>query len=223
MSSSPGAAQGDSLRLAVQILYSLTLAAASDVPRDAGAAAAAGHRFEDDVADAAYTALVNRGIHTPTPPRHMLQLPTVSGLCQQFDLVLAHGLRYCIVELKRRSQAEIEQIYAFVAKLLDYALAAKIYRTDNTFTGLFVSTSARLNDHIRQFAIAYGVIPIAPDLAPCQVIQAEAADVSLRSDALRLEARLTVPLPDVMVRADRMESRTLLLEWQSLALRHGEC
>jgi len=200
----------------------MTLQAVGDLPTDSAAAAVAGHRFENEAADAAYTALVERGIRPPTPPRHMLQLPTVSGLYQQFDLVITDRLRYCVVELKRRSHAEIEQLYAFVAKLLDYALAAKIQRTDNTFTGIFVSTSPKLNEHIRQFALAYGVLPIAPDLAPCQVLQVETSDVSIRTDALSLEMRLSVPLPDVILSRERSDARMLLLEWQSVALRHSQ-
>lgn len=222
MSDSFGTGPSDSLQLAIQVLYSLTLEAVGDVPRGSAIAATAGRKFEDDAADAAYTTLVDHGVHPPTPPRHRLELPTLSGLYQQFDLVVKDHLRYCVVELKRRSQAEIEQVYAFVAKLLDYALAAKIYSTDHTFTGIFVSTSPRLNDHIRQFAIAYGVLPIASDLVPCQLIQAEATEVSIRSDALSLARRLGVPLPDVLLSRNRSDSRALLLEWQSVALRFGQ-
>lgn len=141
--------QADSLRLIVQIVYSLTLTAVGDMPADSAAAAVAGHKFEDEATDIAYTTLVDRGIQPPTPARRVLYLPTLSGLHQQFDLVVTNGLRYYVVKLKRRSHAEIEQVYAFVAKLLDYALAARIHRTDMSFTGLFVSSSPSLNDNIR--------------------------------------------------------------------------
>jgi len=58
---------------------------------------------------------------TPRQPRRNLILPTLSGLQQQFDLVVPDGQRYFIIELKDRSHSQIEQLYAFVAKILDYA------------------------------------------------------------------------------------------------------
>lgn len=59
----------------------------------------------------------------------------------------------------------------FVAKPLDYALAARLRETGSLFSGLFISTAPRLNDHFRQFAITYGMIPMARDLPPCQMME----------------------------------------------------
>jgi hypothetical protein len=220
MSTSIHAGQSETLRLVVRTLYALTTAAGGlAAPGSVKAASIAGHKFEDAAAKAAYEALVRVGV-SPHRPRHVLRVPTVSGLYQQFDVVVCTGLRYFIVELKRRSSSEIEQLYAFVAKLLDYALAARLQGTGHTFTGIFVSTAPRMNDNFRQFAIAYGVIPVGPDLPPCHVLEATKDSEAVCQDAADLAARLHRPLPNVVVSsAARLEALPLLREWQSIALR----
>jgi hypothetical protein len=181
--------------------------------------AIAGYRFEDKAAEAAYEALVRMGV-AAYRPRYTLALPTISGLQQQFDVVVPDRSRYLLIELKRRSQSSIEQLYAFVAKLLDYALATRLHKTGNTFTGVFVSTAPRLNDNFRHFAIAYGVIPIALDLPPCHTLIQRSENPRVRRDAADLLKRLDMPLPDaVLTGSRRLETRTLLLEWQSVAQR----
>jgi hypothetical protein len=222
MSLAPSGARPDTLAIAVKCLFALAVEAAGAVPSaERGAASRAGHQFEDEAAQAAYEALRRSGV-TPRPPRTMLQLPTLSGLKQQFDVVIPDGDRYLIVELKRRSHSEIEQLYAFVGKLLDYALAARLHRTGHLFTGIFVSTATRLNNNFRQFALTYGVWPIAPDLLPCQIIQEQAVHPGLQQDATDLVRRLDVQLPRVALSSAARTSASLLLrEWQSIAQRQG--
>src|SRR2546423_859516 len=117
MHSISSANQPDTLGLIVKSLFALAVEVAGTVlPTGSSAASIAGHKFEDAAAQIAYEALVRVGV-APYPPRHTLRLPTLSGLTQQFDVVAHKGSRYFIVELKRRTHSEIEQLYAFVAKL----------------------------------------------------------------------------------------------------------
>jgi len=220
MAPNAGASRNDTLGVIVNSLFTLVEGVGSIVlPISANVASVAGYKFEDDAAKAAYEALVQVGV-APSKPRHKLQLPTLSGLRQQFDIVVPSGSHYFIVELKRRSHSEIEQLYAFVAKLLDYALAARCHATGNVFTGIFVSTAPKLNDHFRQFAISYGVISVAPDLPPCEVLQVRAVDVVVQHDAADLAKRLYVSLPDMAIQGmGRAQSDVLLREWQSIAQR----
>jgi hypothetical protein len=212
--------RADTLSVAIRTLYALVEGAnGSAVLRDSLPASVAGHRFEDEAVKAAYQALVRVGV-APLPPRHTLQLPTISGLYQQFDVVVPDRRRYFIVELKRRSHSEIEQLFAFVAKLLDYAIAAQIQATGHTFTGLFVSTASRLNDRFRQFAISYGVIPLAVDLPPCQVIEERTNEPGLLQDAADFARRLSSPLPKLALQSPaRVPPSLLLAEWKSIAQR----
>src|SRR5258708_5644155 len=155
MTLAPLGARPDTLTLTIKSLFALAVeAAGTTISGGSSGLSLAGHRFEDDAAKAAYEALNRVGV-TPYPPRYQLSLPTLSGLKQQFDVVLPDGPRHYIVELKRRSHSEIEQLYAFVGKLLDYALAARLYSTGHLFTGIFVCTAPKLNDHFRQFALTY--------------------------------------------------------------------
>lgn len=212
--------QTDTFALVLKTLFKLACEQAR-LPRMGRSAQASiqGHRFEDTAAKAAYEALVHVGV-TPRQPRHTLALPTVSGLRHQFDIVVPDGSRWFTIELKHRSSAQIEQLYAFVAKLLDYALAARLHGTGHEFTGVFVSTAPRLNDHFRQFALAYGVVAIAPDLPPCQVLEECPQDESVRRDAVDLARRIEAPLPTVAIQpARRAEAALLVQEWQALAQR----
>jgi hypothetical protein len=210
----------DTLTLAIGSLFALaTEVASTTFPGQPPGSSLAGYKFEDDAAKAAYEALTRVGV-TPYPPRSLLQLPTLSGLSQQFDVVLSDGPRYYIVELKRRSHSEIEQLYAFVGKLLDYALAARLHSTGHLFTGIFVSTAPKFNDHFRQFALAYGIWPIAPDLTPCQVIHERTAHPGIRRDAADLIKAIDVSLPAVALTSQsRPPANTLLMEWQFLVQR----
>lgn len=215
--------QTDTFALVLKTLFKLACEEAG-LPRLVRSAQASirGHRFEDAAAKAAYEALVHVGV-TPRQPRRTLALPTVSGLQHQLDVVVPEGSRWFIIELKHRSSAQIEQLYAFVAKLLDYALAARLHRTGHEFTGVFVSTAPRLNDHFRQFALAYGVVVIAPDLPPCQVLEECPEDESVRRDALDLAGRLEVPLPTVAIRySPSVEAALLVQEWRALAQRWAQ-
>lgn len=195
----------------------------SKLPRIGRSAEASiqGHRFEDLAAKAAYEALVQVGV-MPRLPRHTLQLPTLSGLSHQLDLVVSEGLTLFAIELKHRSLSNIDQLQAFIAKLLDYALAARNLGTGHRFSGVFVSTASSLNDHFRQYALAYGVLPIAKDLPPCVVLHECPGDPTVRRDALDLSARLAVPLPEATIMRQRNDPSVLLQEWKALALRWSQ-
>lgn len=211
------ASRYDTLGLTVSALYTLAAEAAGTAPASGNnAASLAGHKFEDDAARAAYEMLTKRGI-SPSQPRYTLHLPTLSGLKQQFDVVVHDGHYYYPIELKRRTHSEIEQLYAFVAKLIDYALAARVHDTGHAFTGIFVSTAGRLNDNFRRFAMTYGVIPIARDLPPCQVLSEKTKNANVRADATDLARRLNAPLPGALFpRVDQRQSSVLLVEWKSI-------
>src|SRR5437762_13508586 len=88
----------DTLGVMVNALHALAIEAANlTVPDGSWAASVGGHKFEDDAAKVAYEELMKRGL-TPLLPRHTLHLPTLSGLHQQFDLVVPNKSHYYIAE-----------------------------------------------------------------------------------------------------------------------------
>jgi hypothetical protein len=178
--------------------------------------AADGRALEDDSVAAVYERLVSLGL-APSPPRETLRLPTVSGVQHTVDLALRDSMHIYVVELKRRATVETALLQAFVAKLLDYALAARVYDTGISFTGVFAATVPKFNDRQREFAIGFGVISVVSDLTPCEIMASVATRQADRDEAERLASRIAERLPELITSVAQRNSQLLLAEWKLLA------
>src|SRR5947209_2789743 len=76
---------------------------------------AEGRALEDNSVVALYERLVKMGL-TPTSPRKVLNLPTVSGLGHTVDVAIWDSTHAYLVELKRRASVEAAMLQAFTAK-----------------------------------------------------------------------------------------------------------
>jgi hypothetical protein len=124
-----------------------------------------GFSFEDHVSQRAYQQIRKYPI-TVLPPRSTLNYPTVSTLRHQFDVTEVNENTFFVVECKKRGTTLIDQVFSFNSKILDYALEDR-FADHFGIKGIFLST-AEMNDNIRKYAFAYGMIPIDPTFPPIQ-------------------------------------------------------
>lgn len=121
----------------------------------------AGHDFEDQIVQRIFSAVNTGSGFKPFPPRTTLKLNTVSGLFYQIDVVVLEGQStYHLIECKFTKTANIEELYALNAKLLDYAFGAQKAGQKLTFKGYFVTGLTGVNDNFYQYSIAWGITPI---------------------------------------------------------------
>lgn len=127
----------------------------------------AGHEFEDLTVEKVYTACHRLGTLRPFPPRYTLELPTVSGLYHQIDVVVREGSSgYHLVECKFKQSANIAELYAFNGKILDYAFGAQARDRKTWFRGYFLTTSLSVSKSFYKYALAWGITFIAPGCPP---------------------------------------------------------
>jgi hypothetical protein len=155
-----------------------------------------GFSFEDRVSKKAY-AYIRKYPVTVFPPRSTLNYPTVSGLKHQFDGIVMDENTFYVIECKKRGTAVIDQIFSFNSKILDYALK-DAFASNFQIKGIFLCT-AEVNENIRKYALAYGILPIDSKLPPIQVMidQIHEND-KLRSELIELQKLFMVPLPSAL-------------------------
>ena len=132
-----------------------------------------------------------------SPPRSRLNYPTVSGLRHQFDVIVMEGNTFYVVECKRRGMALIDQVFSFSSKILDYSLKEG-FATRFRIKGIFLCT-AKTNENIRTYALAYGISVVDATTLPIEVM----IDRTKESDPMRQELSeikklLTLPQPEVL-------------------------
>jgi len=155
-----------------------------------------GFSFEDRVSKKAY-AQIRKYPVTVFPPRSTLNYPTVSGLKHQFDGIVMDGNTFYVIECKKRGAAVIDQVFSFNSKILDYALK-DAFAHDFQIKGIFLCT-AEVNENIRKYALAYGILPIDSTLPPVQVMIDQIRENNkLRSELIELKKLLMVPLPNAL-------------------------
>jgi hypothetical protein len=118
---------------------------------------ASGKRFEDHIVMQLYQHLRQHGEFRVFPPRHTLREATFSGVCHQFDIVVAEHERLVAVECKFRGSAHIDQLFATQGKLVDYRKPLR---------GVFVTTAQGVNDEMYYYALAHQILLISPGLPP---------------------------------------------------------
>jgi len=155
-----------------------------------------GFSFEDRVSQKAYERIRKYPV-TVLPPRSTLNYPTVSGLRHQFDGVVIDGNTLYVMECKKRGIAVIDQVFSFNSKILDYALK-DAFASDFQIKGIFLCTAA-INENIRKYALAYGIVPIDSTLPPIQVMidRTQKGD-DLRQELVNLRQLLMLPLPSAL-------------------------
>lgn len=152
-----------------------------------------GFSFEDRVSQKAYECIRGYPISV-FPPRSTLNYPTVSGLKHQFDGIVSESNIFYVIECKKRGITVIDQVFSFNSKILDYALEEE-FTKDFRIKGIFLCT-ARINDNIRKYALAHGILPLDLTLPPIQVmINKTEHNDRLRQELEELKQLLMLPQP----------------------------
>ena len=175
-----------------------------------------GHLFEDFTVQMVHTACHRLGTLKTFPPRYTLKLPTVSGLSYQIDVVVREGSsNYHLIECKFKQSASVEELYAFNAKLLDYAFGAQSRGYKTRVRGYFLTTS-EVSDNFHQYALAWGITLIAPSCTPPaeHMLSKVKPNTPLHSQLTRLVEKTLGAQPFESV-ARACEIRKLLVEWRS--------
>jgi hypothetical protein len=121
----------------------------------------AGHDFENLVVQRVYTTVSKDGRFKVYPPRNTLKLGTLSRLYHQIDVVVIEGgSTYHLIECKFIKAADIEELYALNAKLLDYAIGSLRSGLSINFRGYYLTGLTNVNDNFYQYSIAWGITPI---------------------------------------------------------------
>jgi hypothetical protein len=121
----------------------------------------AGHDFENQIVQRVYAVVSKQGGYKASPPRTTLKLHTVSNLNHQIDIIVAEGVStYHLIECKFTKSANIEEVYALNAKLLDYAFGALRAQQNSVFRGYFLTGLTGVNKNFYKYAITWGITPI---------------------------------------------------------------
>ena len=176
----------------------------------------AGPDFEDKILQHVYLAVSKLGGYQASPPRTTPRLKTVSGLPHQIDVVVKQGIStYHLIECKFTKTANIEELFAFNAKLLDYAFGALRAKQNLVFRGYFVTGLTGVNDHFYQYAISWGITPIIVNgLPPLEFMECKTSkDSELHDQILKLQKATGVT--DIKGIAYQSQSaKQLVDQWQ---------
>lgn len=167
--------------------------------RKAGPATKAGFQFENLVTDKILEHFARRRYGEKVyPPRCKLSYPSFSGVKHQFDVTVEHNKTFYLIECKRRKASAKDQILAFTAKILDYALGFKAHGLDYQIKGIFLST-AEISEGARAYALSFGVIPIDPVLPPVDYLMKKVGKKDVLTRQLdKLRRKLSYTLPDLL-------------------------
>jgi hypothetical protein len=124
----------------------------------------AGHTFEDATAKSVYSYSRECGLEA-FPPRHTMNVPTLSGNSYQFDASFSHEQTVYVVECKRRQLTAAEHVPYFVSKVLDHSIA--IQGKGSRVRGIFLS-SVEVGQSSMQFGFAFGLKIISPEYLPLE-------------------------------------------------------
>ena len=155
-----------------------------------------GKRFEDFVFKQLYQSVRQSGAPDVYPPRYTLRQATCSGVFHQFDVV-AGDSGLAAVECKFRKKLRIEQLFAFVGKLIDYRVPPR---------GVFVTTAMKLNEDAFCYAMAHRISIVCPFLPPVQYMM---ECVKKDTDLARRLSSLLSQLHEVN------KPRHVLIQWQN--------
>ena len=118
-----------------------------------------GTMFENLTVERLYDTLRQRGTSV-FQPRYTLRESTFSGVAHQFDIVVRDG-ELTVVECKFREKVGIDQLFAFVGKLIDYRRRPQ---------GIFLTTALVVGDEILCYAIAHRITLISTPLPPMEYL-----------------------------------------------------
>ena len=191
--------------------------------RKGGTDADAGRRFEEATAQKVYVYAKDLGLR-PNPPRHTLERPTLSGTQYQFDSSFMFGDTVYVVECKRRKMAAKEHICYFSSKILDYILGASLIGEPLSMWGIFLSTTD-VGQNSMIYAIAYGIIVVAPSSPPLDhILLTLPKDSALFRAVAELRSKFS-NLADVglsLTKGSRIPPADLYREYKFLRLRWSQ-
>ena len=155
-----------------------------------------GNKFEDFMVQQLYHKLQQQGTLRIFSPRYTLHETTHSGLAHQFDIVIRQD-KLTTIECKFRRKTGIDNLFAFVGKLVDYRDPPR---------GIFVTTDENVNDNVFCYAIAHHISVVCSSLPPVEyMIQRVKENTDLARRLAGLQTRLL---------GDNV-SRHVLVEWQN--------
>lgn len=155
-----------------------------------------GKKFEDFMVQQLHQTLQQQGTLRIFPPRYTLHEPTYSGLSHQFDIV-ARQTGLTAIECKFRKKTGIDNLFAFVGKLIDYQEPPR---------GIFVTTADNVNNDVLCYAIAHRILIVCSHLPPIEyMIQRVKRNTDLARRLAGLQTRLQ----------GEYTPKHLLLEWQN--------
>ncbi|TEU13050.1 MAG: hypothetical protein E3J21_19610 [Anaerolineales bacterium] len=155
-----------------------------------------GSKFEDFMVQQLYQMLQQQGTLRIFPPRYTLHEATHSGLAHQFDIVIRQD-KLTTIECKFRGKTGIDNLFAFVGKLVDYREPPR---------GIFVTTAENVNDNVFCYAIAHRISIVCSSLPPVEyMIQRVKKNTELAHRLARLQTRLR----------GKTAPNHLLVEWQN--------
>jgi hypothetical protein len=125
-----------------------------------------GYRFEDLTVRKIYQLAERLGLK-PNPPRCILEYPTISGICHQFDNSFRVDTTLYVIECKSTRTPIRDHIFCIKAKILDYLFGARIMQRDLVIKGIFLST-VNVQESLMVYAIAYGITVIDPTSPPIE-------------------------------------------------------
>lgn len=178
----------------------------------------AGHRFEDLTVEKVYAACQKLATLKPLLPRYTLKLPTVSGLHHQIDVIVREGTSgYHLTECKFKQSVSIEELYALNAKLLDYAFGAMIRAQKTQFRGYFFTTSPKVNDNFHKYALAWGIVLVAPGGPPPleHMLSKAKPDTALHDQLTTLVEKTSGGTQPAELAASPREAEKLLAQWRA--------
>lgn len=155
-----------------------------------------GNKFEDYMVQQLYQKLRQLGTLRVFRPRYTLREDTYSGIAYQFDIVIRQS-ELTAIECKFRKKTGIDDLFAFVGKLIDYREPPR---------GIFVTTAENVNDNVFCYAIAHRILIVCSHLPPIEyMIQRVKKNTDLARRLASLQTRL---------RGEHAPNH-LLVEWQN--------
>ena len=158
-----------------------------------GSSSSGGHSFEDAVSRRVHKLSKQLGFQSISA-RHVLDLPTFSGIKHQFDCSFTIGNATYAVECKRRKLATKNQVYYFNSTVSDYLLGCRLHGLQNRIRGVFLST-AEVDDNSLAYAMSYGMTVIDPVHPPIETMIKWTKDGDLLVALNRLKERMPSESP----------------------------
>lgn len=151
------------------------------------------------------------------PPRCELAYPTFSGIKHQFDNIVEFAKTFFVIECKRRKASAKDQILAFNAKILDYALGFVAHNLAFQIKGVFLST-AKISEGARSYALGFGMVPLDADCPWLDYMASKARkDCILQRQLDDLKVKLSFTLPALLdMPVSKRDPQHLLILYQQV-------